>query len=236
MSAVTETPLIFFSGMAADASILAPQMAAFPNLLVPEWPQPIEDESLSEYCERLAEKLRPHGAVAIGGVSFGGIVALEVAQFLKPPCVILIASVRGPSEMPWRIRALGPFLPLLTFMPIRWMQWLAGAAPLWSSVFAGVVKQFRQADPVTLRWSIRQIFHWKQAATLACPLFQIHGDRDFVFPVSKTKPQVIVQGGGHLISVTRGRQVNEFVQSCLEQVLNDASPPSLPAGTPTSKS
>lgn len=213
---VTDLPFILFSGLAADDTLLKPQILAFPNLVVPAWPQPMPKESLAGYCERLAEDLRPLGAIAIGGVSFGGIIALEVAKILKPRCVILIASVRSPSALPWRLRAMRPFLPLLPLLPITWIQWLAAAIPLWSAVYAGVIKQFRQADPQTLRWSILQVFKWKSAPTLDCPIFQIHGNRDFVFPISLAQPNEIIKGGGHLISLTRGKQVNTFISHCLE--------------------
>ncbi len=222
---MTELPFILFSGMAADESILQPQRLAFPNVVIPPWPRPMARESLAGYCERLAEDLRPLGAEAIGGVSFGGIIALEVAKILKPRCVILIASVRSPSALPWRLRAMRPFLPLLPLLPISWIQWLAAAIPLWSDVYAGVIRQFRQADPQTLRWSIEQVFKWKSAPELDCPIFQIHGNRDFVFPISLARPDEIIQGGGHLISLTRGKQVNAFVRSCLERWAASATVP-----------
>jgi pimeloyl-ACP methyl ester carboxylesterase len=214
---VSQTPLILFSGIAADESLTMPQKLTFPNLVVPAWPQPMERESVSGYCQRLADDLRPFGAIAVGGISFGGIIGLEVARFLKPECVILIGSLRGADELPWRIRALRPFLPLLPWIPISWMQWLAAAVPLWSAPLASIVKQFRHADPLTLRWSIRQILKWKVGPKLECPIYQIHGDRDFVFPISLTHPTETIRGGGHLISLTRSKQVNEFVRKCLEK-------------------
>jgi pimeloyl-ACP methyl ester carboxylesterase len=210
-------PVILFSGIAADDSLVAFQKLAFPQIVVPVWPQPMERESLRGYCERLANDLRPLGASVIGGVSFGGIIALQVAEFLKPQRVILIGSVRGPSELPFRIRALRFFLFLMPFIPIAWMQWLARAVPGWSAIFASVVRQFRQADPQTLRWSIRQILTWNHTPQVDCPVEHIHGSRDFVFPIGLTKPTSVIPGGGHLISLTRSKQVNAFLAECLAQ-------------------
>lgn len=215
MPDIENLPIVLFSGMAADPAIALPQLLAFKNLKVPLWPRPLENDSLASYCQRLADELRPLGAVAIGGISFGGIIAMEVAKLLQPKCVILIASVRSPEQIPWRIRVLRNFLWLLPLVPIRWMQWLARAVPLWSSVFAGVVHQFRQADPITLRWSIRQVLRWQGAPTLTCPVYQVHGDRDILFPYKLTAPDTLIRGGGHLISLTRGKQVNEFIRECL---------------------
>ncbi len=51
---------------------------------------------------------------AIGGASFGGMVALELARHLRPTAVILIASCRSPLSLPPHYRQLSwltQFLP-----------------------------------------------------------------------------------------------------------------------------
>lgn len=94
------TPLILFPGLAADANIFAPQKLAFPQLVVPAWPIPGNDDTLETYCHRIADDLQPLGPAVIGGASFGGIIALHIAQRLNPLAVILIGSVRSPDQLP----------------------------------------------------------------------------------------------------------------------------------------
>ena len=59
-----------------------------------EWEIPHDGESLSQYAKRMAAKVTHENPVLIG-VSFGGILVQEMAQFLKPLKVIIISSVTG---------------------------------------------------------------------------------------------------------------------------------------------
>jgi pimeloyl-ACP methyl ester carboxylesterase len=49
------------------------------------------------------------------------------------------------------------------------------------------------------------------------PSIQIHGNRDMLLPIKLTKPDVIVEGGGHLLSLTHPNQVNEIIKNFVEQ-------------------
>lgn len=217
MASTDRSPMILFSGLAADDAIVAPQKLGFPNIIVPAWPRPLPKETLPDYCQRLAEELRPLGATVIGGVSFGGIIALEVAKILQPKCLVLISSVRRPQELPWRIRVFRNLLWLFPCLPLRWMQWSSAATPNVNRQLTGAVRVFRLADPLTLKWSIFQTLHWEVPPPLECPVYQLHGDRDFVFPISLTRPTQVVRGGGHLITLTHAREVNAFLHDCIEK-------------------
>ncbi|QDU31134.1 Alpha/beta hydrolase family protein [Anatilimnocola aggregata] len=213
-------PLILFSGLAADASVFAPQKLAFPQLVVPRWLKPERRETLTSYCERVAAEIRPNTRCVLGGASFGGIIALEMAQYLNPLAVVLIGSVRGPSELPRRVCFWRPFRSLVPLAPVTPFQWSAGKVSLlqqWWPHFAGVARQFSQADADVFRWSVRQLLAWQNAPVVDCPVFQIHGQFDRVLPARLTRPDVVVPGG-HVISLTHSQAVNEFLRHSLQQV------------------
>jgi pimeloyl-ACP methyl ester carboxylesterase len=218
---VTNLPLILLSGMAADASVFAPQRLMFRQLIVPRWLKPEREESLQSYAERMAEAVRPSGDCVLGGASFGGMLALEMASFLRPRALILIGSVRGPQELPRRVRMwrkLGPAASLLPIAPLQWSAGSASTARRWLPHLAGVARQFSQADEEVFRWSLRQLFAWNAAPNVPCPIFQIHGDRDRVLPIDRTRPDRIIRGGGHVISLTHASQVNEFLRETLRTI------------------
>lgn len=224
MTTPDTSPLILFSGLAADASVFAPQKLAFPQLVVPQWIKPERQETLSEYCERLAEIIRPAGPCIIGGASFGGLVALEMARFLNPLCVMLIGSVKGPTELPLRVRMFRWMRHAVSIVPLAPLQWSAGsmvAARHWMPHVAGVARQFQDADPVVFRWSVRQLLSWQAQPVTTCPVYQIHGDRDCVLPISRTTPDTTVRGGGHVISLTHPNEVNAFILDCVQRTLQD---------------
>ena len=227
MTDTAEPSLILFSGLAADESIFLRQKSEFPSLIVPDWITPLRNESLSEYCERFAQTLRPTGRCIIGGASFGGIVAMEIARYLDPLCVVLIGSVKGPAQLPSRVRVFRPMRGIVSLIPIRALQWMCGAvevASRWMPNVASIVRQFRKADPVLVRWSVRQVLSWQLAPEVECPVYHIHGDRDFVLPVSRTNPDTIVRSG-HVLTMTHPVEVNAFLRECLNRFRPDSPLP-----------
>jgi pimeloyl-ACP methyl ester carboxylesterase len=221
-------PLILFSGLAADDNVFAPQKLAFPQLIVPAWPKPESNDSLDSYCNRLADLIRSDADVIIGGTSFGGIIALHVAQRLKPVTVILIGSIHSPNELPYLARFCRPLKPLIPLIPVRLLQ--ICVAPVASKLarrcfphLCGLARQFRGSDPTVFKWSLARILDWNAAPKISCPIFHIHGDRDFVLPVRYTNPDTVVNGGGHVISLTHPTDLNAFIQRTIAKTMGEPS-------------
>jgi pimeloyl-ACP methyl ester carboxylesterase len=210
-------PMIFFPGMGADERLFASQRAAFANLVVPGWLAPRPDESLPDYAARFAAQVDPGTDCIVGGASFGGFVAVEIARHLRARACFLIGSARGPSELPLRIRTLRGVRRLLPRLPFEWAAPLAtssGAASGWAMGPAqrGVLRQLADADAAFLRWACGAVLTWPEPPPLAAPIFQIHGARDHVLPARRTRADVIVPGAGHLLAVTHPRHVNRFIE------------------------
>ncbi|WP_345685410.1 alpha/beta hydrolase [Novipirellula caenicola] len=215
--------LILFSGLAADHDVFAPQSLAFEQLIVPVWPEPEPGDTLDSYSKRLADDLRSTETTVIGGASFGGIVALHVAKYLDPLAVILIGSVRGPSELPRYARVARYLKPCVSRLPVGLLQKLT--SPLDSRVIArrvphlsGLARQFQHCSPAVFKWSLARILDWDSSPTLKCPVFQIHGDRDRVLPIQNVSPTQVVAGGGHVISLTHPAEVIAFIRFVEEEV------------------
>ncbi len=227
MTILQTPPLILFSGLAADKNVFLPQKAAFPDLIVPAWPRPQRGETLREYCARMAEQLRTDAAAIrdtppiIGGASFGGIVALHMAELLRSQAVVLIGSVRSPTELSRLAKLSRPLCPLVSLLPVRLLQALSWPlttrfARRRASHLSGLARQFWRADPCVLRWSLQRILDWSAEPVVDCPVLQIHGNRDWVLPISNTQPDVVVQGGGHVISLTHANEVNDFILTAMK--------------------
>lgn len=214
-------PLILFSGLAAGPEVFEQQLRTFPQLLVPAWPKPEAGDTLESYCRRLADDLRPHGPAVLGGASFGGVIALHVAKHLRPRAVVLIGSVRSPAELPRRVRYCRPLKWLVPLLPVRMAQNLfAPVIPAMlgcrSSHLPALVRQFRNSDPAVFRWSLARLLDWNEAPRLDCPVFHVHGERDMILPCRNTRPDCVIAGGGHVISLTHSGEVDEFIRSVLE--------------------
>ena len=87
------TRLVLLPGLGTTGELFRPQRRAFPDLEVPPWLDPHRGESLPGYGRRMAAALAPGPSdLVLGGVSFGGMVALEMARHLPTRAVGLIAS------------------------------------------------------------------------------------------------------------------------------------------------
>ncbi len=215
------TPLVLLSGLAADARIFTPQKIAFPQLNCPRWLTPKRSETINDYAGRLAETL-DGGPCIIGGASFGGIVALHLAQYVDAKAVILIGSIKSPSQLPLYARCARPFRFLVPFIPIRLLQFLT--RPLTFRVVRryapftyGLACQFRDSDPTVFKWSLSRILDWKSAPIVPCPIYHLHGDRDWTLPLRITDPDTIVEGGGHVLSLTHPNDVNSYIRQVLSE-------------------
>ena len=100
------TRLLLFPGMTPNPDVFSEQVNALSNITAVDYLAPEPRESLAQYADRMATHLEPNSPDFVGGLSFGGIVALEVAYRLDVRACFLISSIRCPSELPFRFRLL----------------------------------------------------------------------------------------------------------------------------------
>jgi pimeloyl-ACP methyl ester carboxylesterase len=208
-----DPPLILLPGMAADGRLFRHQRTALPCICTPDWIAPLDREPLADYAQRFAQAITPGRRCFVGGASFGGLVALEMAAHLQAEACFLVASVRSNREFPWRLRALRP---VATLGPTGLGQVAAlvarSLAPFLPGVVVGRLKRLSNPQSTFLRWASWAALTWQPSArTRGVRVFQIHGSADRTLPVRHTCPDVVVAGAGHLLPFTHPEAVNEFI-------------------------
>jgi pimeloyl-ACP methyl ester carboxylesterase len=210
-------PLILLAGMDADARLFEPQIRAFPQVIVPNWIPPRPDDSIASYARRLASHLNITGPCFVGGASFGGFVATELARHVDARACFLIGSVRSPTELPLRVRALRSLGRATPIIPFDFICRLAGrSVDLFGFCSAPptrrLLRQLSDADAAFLRWATRAVLTWQPGSPPPnVPIHHIHGQRDRVLPVACTRPDRTVAGAGHVLSMTHAEEVNDFL-------------------------
>lgn len=203
-------------GIGADERLFAGQrqvrdIRAIPRLS-PEGP----DETLRHYAERSANSIRIDGPFDLGGASFGGMIALEMARHSSPERVFLFGSCRSPKSIAPSLRALRHLLPLLPDRLLHPPRVLHSTIARWfgahSSADIRLFNDMLAATPVEyIRWASRAVFSWEGVADLPMPVCQIHGDRDRLIPHHRVHPDRLVSGAGHLLNLTHAGEVNAFI-------------------------
>ncbi len=210
--------------MAADERLFGPQVAAFPELRVQPWIDPRPGESIRGYAIRLATRVNPGRPCVVGGASFGGVVAQEMARHLPALACALIGSVRSPAGLPWRWRVLWP---LARLGPDALAVFATLAARLGRAFLkGGTVRRLRQLaspDRAFVRWAMCALAQWRPSpAPPRVPVFHIHGAEDRVLPVGRGRPDIIVPAGGHALSLFSPGAVNAFLADVVHTVTTDA--------------
>ncbi len=207
-----------FSGLGADESIFRFLELKIPAQVI-RWMAPQPSENLEGYARRIVTEqiTEPHGAVLIG-VSFGGIVAGEVARLLKPAKLLLISSLKNSGELPFYYRWAGK-LRLDVLIPAQFM-----IHPTFFTYYSfGVSNQrdkallkeiLQNTDKVFLKWAIRQILTWKSLQKIE-NLVHIHGGNDHILPCRYVKNAITVENGGHLMIISQAKKISELIQRYL---------------------
>jgi len=220
-----QLPILFLSGMAADERLFASQVATFPELRVVPWVPPADHESLTQYAARLARIVDPGVPCIVGGASFGGVVALEMAPHLQARACLLIGSVRSPKGIPWRWRLLRP---LAWFGP-EWLGRLGASAafmgrPLVSRGTIRRLERLSRANSGFERWAICAILRWRPSPEIRkVKVYQIHGSADSVLPARRSEDVEIVPGGPHALTLFASKYVNAFIERAIREVRCDRS-------------
>ena len=94
--------LYFISGLGADKRV-------FQKLILPEvftihyieWLPTVKQETLASYSHKLSAQIDTTKPFTLVGLSFGGVIAVEMTKFLSPVQTVLISSFCFKKEVPW---------------------------------------------------------------------------------------------------------------------------------------
>jgi pimeloyl-ACP methyl ester carboxylesterase len=202
----------FMPGLAANASIF--ERISLPenqfDTYFMEWEIPLDNETLSEYAQRISKKVTHDNPVLVG-VSFGGILVQEIAQFLNPRKIIIISSVKSNLEFPTAFK-LAKQTKAYKLIPTSLIDNVYNLAKF--TFGEKVIKRLKLyqmfltvRDKKYLDWSIESIILWDRKK--ADPnVVHIHGDADEVFPIKYIKDCIVVKGGTHIMILTKYKWIN----------------------------
>lgn len=176
-----------------------------------DWEMPIPSETLREYAKRMASLVTQENAVLVG-VSFGGVLVQEMAQFLKLKKVIIISSVKCNLEVPLRMK-IAKSTKAYKLVPTGLMK---NVEVLSKFSFGTAIKQrlklyekyLSMREKVYLDWAIEQMIMWERTEVDA-KVVHIHGDNDEVFPIKNIKNCITIKGGTHIMILSKFKWLNE---------------------------
>ena len=196
-------------GLGVDRGIFSRLQVPGWEVRVLEWIPPARGESMASYALRMMEQI-PEPEPVLLGLSFGGMLAVEMARQRPVKRVVLVSSVPTMAGLPRWMRTIGR-LRLHRLVPLRLARLFSGLnnrrvgirTPEERVMVAGYR---RNADLRQVGWSVDVILRWRNTWTPA-NLVHIHGTDDRIFPIGNCRPTHTIEGGTHLMIFNRAEEV-----------------------------
>ena len=205
--------IYIFSGLGADKRVFQKMDLSEHNTTFVDWILPNKNENIESYAKKLTEQIKHEKPILIG-LSFGGIVATEIAKIIETEKIILIASAKNKSEIPSYYRSAGKLklhklLPTkLLKMPNFFSYWFFGIENINDKkILAEILKD---TDGNFLKWAIDKIVNWK-SKIVHSNLIHIHGTADRILPINFVNCQIKVKNGGHFMTLNKSIELSKIV-------------------------
>lgn len=206
----------FLSGLGADKRVF--KYLSFKKNIDPvfiDWLIPFKHESLKEYAKRISDKLDTSQPFILIGLSFGGILATEMLEFIQPYKTILISSAARKQELPFYYKLAG-FLKLNKLLPEkatnqanRLTHWFFGVTERKDKLLLNEI--LKTTDTSFSKWAINEIVNWKRTKSPE-KLIKINGNRDRILPVIRFIPKYLIKGGGHFMIVNKADEITKILE------------------------
>ena len=209
--------LYIFSGLGADESVFQRLDFSGYSTTFIQWIAPNDSETIENYAARLLEQITTTNPTLIG-LSFGGLMAVEVAKLIDTEKVLIIASAKTKEEIPFYYRLAGK-IGLHKLLPTSLLKssnfitdWFFGVR---STFDKKVLKEvLHDTDSTFLKWAIDKVVRWRNQ-TPTNNLFHIHGTHDRILPLTFVKCNLTIENGGHLMTLNKADELNQTLQQLL---------------------
>ena len=184
-----------------------------------KWPKHKKHEPLETYVKKLLPQIKTDTQPVLIGMSFGGIVAIELAKHVNPYKTIIISSIKTYHERPLKLLFLNALkfhrlIPGKLVIEFRfWLQWVLGK--LDKHDFVMIEKMIKEVDIEFNEWAVDQVIHWKNE-WVPDNFTHIHGTRDRIFPHFYIKNAVWIKGGTHFMVVNRAKEISKIIRRELQ--------------------
>jgi len=205
------------SGLAADHRLFKNLLVEGYELIPLPWVPFDKGDDMSSYAAKMARQV-PDTTPIIIGLSFGGMLATEMAKHHPAWRIFLVSSAKTSAELSYDSRFLR-WLSRKNIIPDRMF-----ITPNFITFYnLGVHTReekellsqlIRESDPAFMKWSVNTLVNWKNH-TYPQNIIHIHGTNDKVIRSANVLPDYWIEGGSHIMIYNRGAEVGKIISHCL---------------------
>lgn len=204
--------ILLLNGMTPGGRVFRRLAPLLPNCEIVEWISPECASSIADYARRLVDELEIDTPCDVLGVSFGGIVAQELASLIGAESCFVVSSISSPAELKCMNRILSR---LPATLHDRMMSSAGEVAQSWpgrSSAATVRARKFGGDDGAWFRWAAGAALRWKPLRSpQGFTVVRVHGDRDRTFPRGHMFADHVIEGADHLLAITHAKALAEIV-------------------------
>lgn len=210
------------SGLGADERVFS-QLKLNYEVVHIKWVKPIDNEPIADYARRLSKKINENEDFALIGVSFGGLIAVELSKILSPKITILISSASTKYELRPIYHLIGRCSFLKRFptsifnLPTSLAFYLFGAKNK-----SLLQKILNDSDSYFTKWAILQLLNWQQTERIE-NIYQIHGTNDKLIPSRGNSHIHYIHLGEHFMIVDKAQEISLLINIKLKEYVTSTS-------------
>lgn len=209
--------LYFVSGLGADERVFTSLKFQGYEPRYIHWIKPESGESIEQYAKRLTEQIHGKKPIIVG-LSFGGMMAIEIAKHIPTEKVILISSAETKYDIPPYYRVF-KWIPLHRVLPLQLLTlagfevacWYFGVSSLQERKLLRAI--LLDTDTDFFRWAVDQALTWDNE--VQPDVFHVHGTRDRIFPIRFTEPDVRIDRGGHFMVLNKAEELIPILEKVI---------------------
>jgi pimeloyl-ACP methyl ester carboxylesterase len=215
--------IYFFSGLGADERVFRLLKFEGYQPVHIHWLDPKRGEPIDNYAKRMAAQIKSDRPTLVG-LSFGGMIAVEITKHIEVEQVILISSAKTKFEIPFYFK-LFRWLPIHRVFPFKSLLWAECWFGYWFfSVESRDQRQLlksilQDTDAHFLKWALHKVVTWDNEF-VPDNLCHLHGSSDRVFPIYFVNPDIAVEKAGHLMILNRAAQISTLLGKVISRSLS----------------
>ncbi len=200
------------SGFGADERVFSKLNFGENEVHFIPWKIPEKHETIESYAARMNQDILHPNPVLVG-LSFGGMMSIEIAKLISVEKIVLLSSVSTRHELPLYMKIVGklrlnrliPMKPYPILEPIE--NYNLGVE---TKEEKKLLKEYRHNLNLQYsNWAMNEVVNWKNE-WIPPNLVHIHGTNDHIFPIRYVKTDYVIKGGGHLLPMNNADEVNEI--------------------------
>lgn len=179
-----------------------------------KWKALSKNESLESYALRLSQQIDQSSPFVMIGVSFGGMLCIEIAKKLNPVKTFLISSTKINKELPFKIR-VWRYFPVYKILNDRFFI----TASLFAKKQFGInskkqallFKDMLKHSPKNyFNGAVNCILKWENNI-IPDNIVHIHGTADKIIPLKNLTCDYIIKDGTHFMVMNDAAEISTII-------------------------